>query len=90
MVTGQLASRGIEQRLTTDRDDEDAQESRHILGWGRCLAWLEDVVEEQKVHGEETDDQKNFDSASHASMVEVSRPGLQLCSVRASSRPRTF
>ena len=71
-VVGELASRGIEQRLSRDRDDEDAQESRHILGWGRSLAWLEDVVEEQKVHGEETDDQKNLDSASHASIVAVS------------------
>ena len=77
VVTGQLASRGIEQRLTTDRDDEDAQQSRHILGWGRSLAWLEDVVEEQKVHGEETDDQKNFDSASHCLNGRGVAPGLQ-------------
>ena len=52
-----------------------AQEPRHILGWGRSVASLEDVVEEQKVHGEETDDQENLNSASHASIVEVSYRG---------------
>ena len=65
-----LVPRSPQQRLAANGDDQDAQEPRHVLSWSRDLARLEDVVEEQNVHSEESGDQEGIDSASHASIVD--------------------
>lgn len=51
-----LAVNGLQQRLATDRQDGDAENTRHVLGQSRHLSRLQEVVEEQEVHSKEADD----------------------------------
>ena len=67
-----------QQRLAANRDDQDAQDPGHELRWRRGLARLEDVVEEQEVHSEEPENQKDIRDAPHAWIVDRKHRGSTL------------
>jgi hypothetical protein len=58
-----------QQRLAADREDQDAEEAGHVLGCRRDLPRLEDVVEEEEVHGEKANYQRHVQYSSHGLIV---------------------
>ena len=71
-----LVALGLKQRLAADREDQNAQEACDVLGQGRDLSRLEDVVEEQEIYGEKAEDQANIQYSSHGSIVDQSTSGF--------------
>ena len=47
----------LQHRRATQREHTNAEDTRHVLGDGRDLSRLEDVVEKEEVHGKEAHDQ---------------------------------
>jgi two-component system OmpR family sensor kinase len=65
----ELGAPRLHKRLTADRENQDAQDSGQVLGQGRHLSDLEDVVEEQEVHDKKAADQPQIQYASHGPSV---------------------
>jgi hypothetical protein len=75
---GGCLTRRSQKRLATDREDQDAQEACHVLGQGRRFSRLQEVVEEEEIHGEKPHDQRDIQYSSHAWSVDRRTSGSAL------------
>src|SRR5579864_7048880 len=60
---------GLQHRRATQREHSDAEDTGRVLGDGRDLSYLKDVVEEEEVHRKEAHYQPEIERSSHTAIL---------------------